>query len=78
MKTGRLEDIELEHNYWIKWNILVNSGGTVVYGTKEMENVNLLKRNWCMGGVICKNPEGYTWNKTYLLTCDPILQKKNG
>ena len=45
MKTGRLEDIELEHNYWIKWNILVNSGGTVVYGTKEMENVNLLKRN---------------------------------
>ena len=45
MKTGILEDIELEHNYWIKWNILRNRGGTVVYGTKKMENVNLLKEN---------------------------------
>ena len=45
MKTGRLKDIELEHNYWIKWNILGSRGGTVVYGIKEMENVNLLKGN---------------------------------
>ena len=67
MKTGRLEDIELKHNYSVKRN-LGNRIGTAVYETKEMENVNLLKGNRCMGRVICKNAKGYTWNKTYLLT----------
>ena len=49
-KTGRLEDIELEHNYSITWNILRNRGGTVFYGMEEMENVNLLMGNRCMRG----------------------------
>ena len=58
-ETMDWEDQEVEVvNYWIWKKKIVKNG------MRKMENVNLLKREWCIIRGICKNHEGYTRKRT--------------